>query len=438
MTTRAGILGVGTGGMLLVALFYPLYLKLPGQYVRGWPPGSVLISAGAVATALVLTVLGGWWAARWSNAVSGIQCVGLGALAGGVAAFLAFCGLGAAAAGTLSSSVVLQSEPALVQNTVAGKAVFLETVSRNVIWTQLMFWGMMSAGILLGAVGGRLNTPRSISSPSPYNTAHPQMALNVSITAVPATVLTVIVAATLFLRLSDVLQKMAAAHGIPPASALLNIQWPLTTAVLLYLAAHAALTLVTPHEARQARHRCGMDEVKMAAYVGIAAPFALGAGVLLVHAPLMLRPAVGGSWLISLGMSARLIWVLRTLILPKRAQLPAPPDMRQAIFFGSIANSRRHHLLLLCAGCGLMMVFPMTAAVVSVALNLWLIPIQRLVLNSPEPATKLVQQVYQAQAAANLGSSVGAGAILAGLYLGYAALGRWFQRLGQSAVRHQS
>jgi hypothetical protein len=58
-------------------------------------------------------------------------------------------------------------------------------------------------------------------------------------------------------------------------------------------------------------------------------------------------------------------------------------------------------------------------------------------LNSPEPATELVQHLYQTQAAASLGSTVGAGAILAGLYLGYAALGRWFQRLMQSAVRHQ-
>jgi hypothetical protein len=285
----------------------------------------------------------------------------------------------------------------------------------------------MLIGLALGAVGGWRCTPQAASSQPLYNKAHPQMALNVSITAVPATALAVLLAAAVFLRVSDVVQAMAKAHSAALASTSDIVNWPLGMALLLYLAAHAALMLVTPHEARQADHRCGMDEVKMAAYVGIAAPLALGAGLTLVHLPLVLWPAVLGSWLISLGMSARLVWVLFFLILPKRAQLPPPPNLRQAIWFGSIAKSRWQNLLLLCAGCGLALAFPTSVAVVSTALNLWLVPIQRLA-SSPEPATVLVQRLYQAQAAASFSSMAGAGTILAGLYLFYAALGRWFQR----------
>jgi hypothetical protein len=229
---------------------------------------------------------------------------------------------------------------------------------------------------------------------------------------------------------SDVIQNIIAAQGVAPVAAPVSIvNGPLTTAVLLYLAAHAALMLVTPHEARQADHQSGMDEVKMAAYVGIAAPLVLGVGLLFIQPQLVLRPAVFSSWLISLGMSARLVWVLRTLILPRRAQLPPPPNVRQAVLFGSIAKSRWQNLLLLCMGCGLALVFPINVAVVSVAFNLWLIPIQRMVLGLPEPSAELVQHLYRAQAMVSLGSMASAGAILTGLYLFYAALGRGFQRL---------
>jgi hypothetical protein len=99
MTTRAGILGFGTGGLLLAVLFYPLYRMAPGLYVKSWPSSSALISAGAVVTALALTVMGGWLAARWGGAVSAGQRAGLGALAGGVAAILSALYLGYAALG---------------------------------------------------------------------------------------------------------------------------------------------------------------------------------------------------------------------------------------------------------------------------------------------------------------------------------------------------
>ncbi len=211
MTTRAGIVGLGTGGLLLAVLFYPLYVLVPGLYVRGWPSGSVLVNAATVVTALALTILCGWLAARWGGAASGGQRAGLGALAGGLAALLVFCGLGAAAAGTLGSGVVLQSDSAF-RNDAAGQAVLLESVSRTVLWTQRMFWGMLLTGLVLGAVGGRCCTTRPVPASQPlYNKAHPQMALNVSIAAVPATAVTAILAAAIFLRVSEVIRNMAGA-----------------------------------------------------------------------------------------------------------------------------------------------------------------------------------------------------------------------------------
>ena len=207
--------------------------------------------------------------------------------------------------------------------------------------------------------------------------------------------------------------------------------------MLIYLISHAALALVTPHEARQADHRCGLDEVKMAAWVGIFVPPAMAVLLFLVNPSLALTPLVLSCLLVSAGLSVSLIMVLRTLIMPKRAQLPPPDNLVEAVFFGSIAKSPGPRLVVLCIGCGIVMVAPLYVSVVAVALSLALIPVavMPMLVNAPAAsgpaafsAVALVQRLYVAQAAAGLGLLAGAALVLTAIYLFYLSLGRWFNR----------
>jgi len=97
---------------------------------------------------------------------------------------------------------------------------------------------------------------------------------------------------------------------------------PLTVSLVLVLVSHFALTLIVPHEAQQAEHLCGMDEVKMAAYVGIGASPVLVLLLLLVRMELFLNPIVVAALLASAVMSLKSLQTLIRVILPRRATFP--------------------------------------------------------------------------------------------------------------------
>ena len=378
MTTRAGTAGL-LAGLAAAGLLFLL-----------WTPSAWAALAGAGALALA----GGWAAARWSGSVEGWRCAALGAVSGGLAGALVFCLWGAAWAG--SGGVLALARPeALVRQTLA---VFLA-----------LFAGGGGLGMLGGALAGwQQRLPGSVDR---FDKEAPQMAMNAAITAACATAVAAVLAALVFTRLGALLSGPAGAAGL--AGTL--VRPPLGVALLLTLIAQAALLAVVPHEARQAEHRCGTDEVKMAATVAIGVAPLLAALLLGVAPQLYAWPPLVAALLVSAGLSLAALQVLRRVVLPRRAAFPVPPAGRaqaEARYFGSIARSRGPRLAVLCAGCGLLMVLPFYIVVAAPLINL------------SQPAGDL----YRLQALASTGLIVAASAALTGMYWFYLWLGRWYSR----------
>ncbi|HEX2998226.1 MAG TPA: hypothetical protein VHP14_25600 [Anaerolineales bacterium] len=364
MTTKAGLVGISTGILTTIILVIV-------NRSLSWSWFTLVLPA-------MLILCGGYLAGRRSGTHQPWRSSILGGLAGMLAGCLIFCLFGAAAAGMASR--VAQSSLAIVRQTCR---TFL-----------ICFWG----GIGLGALGGWLAYPFGNGAPDTFNKSEPQMALNASITAVPASVVAAAASAVVFSHLGR--------------SAL---DWALGISLMLVLISHLILTLVVPHETHEAEHRCGMDEVKMAAYVGIAAAPVLALLLFLIGRQLFLHPLVIVSLVISSGLSLRSLHTLFRLILPRRAEFPAPQtagEKAAATFFGTIAASHGPRLVVLCIGCGLVMVLPLYVTVFSLLVNL---------LNPPS-------DLFQTQALWSGGLMVGASAILSGAYLFYLNLGRWFNK----------
>ena len=185
------------------------------------------------------------------------RCAALGGLAGGLAGSVVFCLWGAAAAGS-AGWVTTFTRASIPQ---------IEIISAIIRQTMGMFLVLFLSGSGLGAIGGWLSNHRNRNRTDDFDKTEPQMALNASITALPASIVAAGMAGAIFSRLADYLGGQSGQTGFDGR----NLETPLVVALLLVLVSHIALTLVVPHEARQAEHLCGMDEVKMGAYVSIGA-----------------------------------------------------------------------------------------------------------------------------------------------------------------------
>jgi hypothetical protein len=305
----------------------------------------------------------------------------LGGLSGGLAGMIFFCLLGASLAGV-------------------G-----ETVASIVNLTQEIFLISFLAGIGLGALGGWLVHPRRKDQAEVFVKSEPQMAMNAAITALPATMVATALAAAVFSHLSV---------SVGQAS-----DMPLYVSLLLVLISHFALTLIIPHEAQQAEHRCGMDEVKMAGFVGIAAAPVLAILLLVTDLKSFSNPLVIVALSASVMMSLKSLYDLFKVILPRRDSFPIPQGNSQRLeakWFGSIADSDGPRLIVLCIGCGLLMLLPMYLTVFSVLINL------------SQPA-EAVEKIFIMQALTSIGLAVAPMLVLIIIYLFYFNLGRWFKRM---------
>jgi hypothetical protein len=416
MTTRAGLVGLLTGLAATVFLVYPFALA--------WPAGTTSWFWIALLAAATLTIGGGALAARWSGSVHSGRCAALGGLAGGLAGTMIFCLLGAAAAG------LAWYLPLFFGSTdgMLGQFTQIELMAAVIRQTQEVFMACFLGGSGLGLLGGWLARPRLGGQTDVFDKSEPQMALNAAITAAPASVVAVGMTAFVFSRLAEIAD---------PALAGSILDWPLGVSLLLVLVSHLALTLVIPHEAREAEHLCGMDEVKMAAYVGIGVAPALAIFLLIVRPELFSKPLVWFTLLSSAGMSLKALQTLLGLILPRRACFPVPQKGFQTIeatLFGTIANSRGPRLMVLCIGCGLLMVLPLHIVLISVLVNL-----SNLIF---DPAfaqlvpVEAARKLCLTQALVSTGLLSASTGILSILYLFYLNLGRWFNRWGLHRSAH--
>lgn len=317
MTTRAGRVALIGSAVLLLCVYL-----LPG----GWPSTLWLILP------TLLVVLIGALAARFAGSHELWRCTALGLLAGALAASFLYCFWFAAAIYTPGVSVSV-----LLHSLVLGFSILFIVVS------------------LLAALGGLLYGLSIQRRPDEFNLDDPQMALNASLTADIAALFALIFTAAFYSRLAVAYADASLLH------------LPLLEVLALLLLIQLCLTLVLPHETRLARHRPGLDEVRMAAFIDIAtAPLA----ILLVSllAPLALSfPWVIGLLLGSGVLSLTALLILLHRIQPRRHQMPAPDA--KALWFGSIGSSHAGRLITLCFGCGIVLVLPFSIPLISVLLN---------------------------------------------------------------------
>lgn len=393
MTTRAGSAGLITGLSLTLILF--LFLS-PVLNLDGKPLGTPVYIAGIGGAMIICT--GGYQAARRGGSPLAGRCAALGTVAGGLAGAVVFCLWGAA---------------------FAGQSAIRQAGSINIIisLTMDLFIGLFVYGSLLGGLGGWLASFTRRGQTETFDRTEPQMAMNVSITALPASIIAAVLAAAAFPRLSylvagkEVLDKSTA-------------ELPLVAALIMVLVSHIAVTLVVPHETRMSEHLCGMDEVKMAAYVGIGAAPLLVFLLLLTYPAGFTNPWVLAVLLVCVFLSLINAYSLIKLVMPKRASLPpheAGRNKTEAVLFGSIAQSIAGRLVVLCIGCGLVMIWPLYIAVISILVNLNF-------LMGTSAGSVSIWKLYVLQALTSLGLAAISISALVFIYMFYLNLGRWFNR----------
>ncbi len=197
--------------------------------------------------------------------------------------------------------------------------------------------------------------------------------------------------------------------------------------LLLILVSHLALTLVVPHEARQAEHRCGLDEVKMGAFVGIGAAPLLTLLLFIAQPGIYSNPYILIALLIVASMSLFSLLTLVKLVLPRRVSFPEPHEewqKREASLFGTIARSHGLRLVVLCVGCGILMVVPLYISIVSVLINLSQVMDIFIFPLIPESSWKL----FIIQAMVSTGMMTASSVLLTIIYLLYLNLGRWYNK----------
>jgi signal transduction histidine kinase len=152
---RVFLVGIGGGLALIAALFYPLYVLVPGGRVAGWPVGSGVIGLILEIVAVLVTVAIGFMAARWGRADTRQSGALFGALAGGVAGAILYFGIGAAAAGVVGGDSLLRHGLVPVTgNADMARMMVFESLVGIAWWSHGVFWAALLAGVGLGAIGG--------------------------------------------------------------------------------------------------------------------------------------------------------------------------------------------------------------------------------------------------------------------------------------------
>ena len=400
MTTRAGVVGIISGVILSIFVHVVLFTWADAVVMRN----GIFFQLNWIIQCCIILVnlLTGFLSARWNRSGERWRCIALGSLAGIVASVFSFSTWGATFAVIQLSSI--QDIP----------------VSVTLQFTITIFFELLFAGGFFGGLGGFFYHPAKTTERDSFNKEEPQMAMNASITAVSASVVTTAIAAIAFPQLSGYMGNGSGIYG--------PYLFPLYAALVLVALSQFALTLVVPHETEQAEHVSGMDEVKMAAFVGI------GTGPLLLLLFIMTNIRLLGDLFIvvlllcTLLMSGYSIRSLIKVVLPKRNAYPKHPTKEQetlATFFGSIASSKAWRLITLCIGCGLAMVFPIYIAVLAPLININAVSANTgpILLHSEQ-----AQNLFRIHIQTSMGLNLIVIFVLSGMYIFYLNLGRWFTK----------
>lgn len=267
MMTKVSFTGIGTGIVLSMVMYYPLYVILPGNYVFEWSSGSPALGIAMSFLGVLLLLSGGLATALVAKTSSQKQGALLGAMTGIVAGLILYFGLGAAAAGVASSGNLLAHGP----NPASGEEQFLilltESILRTIVWTHQAFWGLLLGSATLGAIGGALAPPRVHDKAMSTIKPDSQMGCILAMAALLASGLSLLVTVVIFSLLSPAVansvNKVNYSPSIPPASIL---NWPAGTTLAIFLAVMLCMLLAIRAESTTTSRKRRLA-AKVAAYV---------------------------------------------------------------------------------------------------------------------------------------------------------------------------
>ena len=232
MRARVYLAGLAGGVLVTAVLYYPLYLYLPGTFVKDWPsaPGGLAIALTAVGVVLLLFT--GVIAARISGSRRRAGAAAAGAVAALIAALMAELWVGGAAAGAWGARDLLAYGLRPAHNNTEFIALLTDAVAGAQWWTYLSAWIAILTGLGLGAIGGAFVGPGGAPAKPPSGTWPAEL----SFVGVLTSALTLVIAVVVFALLGPAVQKSAdsVTHVLRyPSSSL--IAWPVGTLFILLL-----------------------------------------------------------------------------------------------------------------------------------------------------------------------------------------------------------
>jgi len=380
MTSKVSLTGIGTGVLLLVVMYYPLYVIFPGNYVIEWSSGSTTLGIALSFLGVLLLLAGGLVTALVAKTGSRKQGALLGAVAGSIAGLILYFGLGAAAAGVAGSGNLLIHGP----HPASGEEQFLilltESVIRTIVWTHQVFWGLLLGSATLGAIGGALithhvhdNSMSTIKPDSPIGTIIAMAALMASGLSLW---ITVVIFALLPTSVANSANKVNYALSIPPASIL---NWSAGTALAIFLAVMLCMLLAIRAESTTTSRKRRMA-AKVAAYIAVFLWVAIfGVLFLLLNRELASNPFFIVGAILSVIMGVQ---ILRIAIALRRqlsqTSLETPPDDSAPGFLQR--EYWRINFKRLSLGVSAAIFLPIFAGPMQSCLSIVLIPVRMIVI----------------------------------------------------------
>lgn len=232
MRARVYLVGLGGGVLVTAVLYYPLYLYVPGTFVKDWPsaPGGLAIALTGVGVVLMLFT--GVVAARISGTRDRAGAAAAGAVAGLIAALIAEMWVGGAAAGAWGARDLLVYGLKPARNNTEFISLLTDAVTGAHWWTYLSAWIAILTGLGLGAIGGVSAGPGGAPAKPPSGTWPAELSLIGALVSALTLVITVVI----FALLGPSTQKAAdsVTHILRyPSSSL--IAWPVGTLFVLLL-----------------------------------------------------------------------------------------------------------------------------------------------------------------------------------------------------------
>ena len=379
MMTKVSFTGIGTGIVLSVVMYYPLYVILPGNYVVEWSSGSPALGIALSFLGVLLLLAGGLVTARVAKIGSRKQGALLGAIAGSIAGLILFFGLGAAAAGVVGSGNLLAHGPKPTSGEEQFLILLTESVLHTIVWTHQVFWGLLLGSATLGAIGGAL-TPlqapdKSLGIIEPDSQLGCILANAALLTSGLSLWITVVILGLLPQAVANAANKVNYSTSIPPASIL---NWSAGTIMVIFLSVMLCTLLVIRAESTTTSRKRRLA-AKVAAYAAAFFLVVIFGLFFLFARDYILNPIFIMGAILSVIMGVQILRIaiaLRSQL--RQTSLEAPPDDSTP---GILQREYwRINFKRLILGVSTASFIPIFAGIVQSILNIVLIPVRMIVV----------------------------------------------------------